>query len=95
MTKSVDYRKIVEEFMPEAVLLKGFDRHILSVNLHKDKVEVFYSLWGVLTQIMSNNQSSYDNSIHRLMLLVDESKKSNSCDITYFFYDDLPNPQLN
>lgn len=95
MTKQVDYRKIVEEYMPQAVLLKGFDRHILSVNLHKDKVEVFYSLWGVLNQMIIASDLEYDSAMQELMKIVHKTKDVNKCDITYFFYDDLPNPQLN
>lgn len=95
MTKAVDYRKIVYEFDPNVKLLTGFDKHILSVNLHKDKIEVFYSLWGVLTQLMAKSNLNYDDSLRQLMLKVQKEKDFNRSDVTYFFYDDSPNPQLN
>jgi hypothetical protein len=95
MTKAVDYRKIIEEFDPSVSLLKGFDRHILSVNLHRDKIEIFYSLFGVSSQIMSNYHLNYDDCLQKLMLIVQKEKNANKTDVTYFFYDDFPNPQLN
>ena len=94
MTKAIDYRKIVEEFNPNVSLLKGFDRHILSVNLHNDRIEVFYSLWGVLKQIMVNDELNYDKAMSKLILKV-EKENGNRSDLRNFFYDDLPNPQLN
>jgi hypothetical protein len=94
MTKAIDYRKIVEEFNPNVNLLKGFDRHILSVNLHNDRIEVYYSLWGVLRQMMVNEDLSYDNAMKKLILKV-EKENDNRSDLKNFFYDDLPNPQLN
>ena len=94
MTKAIDYRKIVEEFNPNVTLLKGFDRHILSVNLHNDRIEVYYSLWGVFRQMMVNEDLSYDNAMKKLILKV-EKENGNRSDLKNFFYDDLPNPQLN
>ena len=94
MTKPIDYRKVVEEFNPNVSLLKGFDRHILSVNLHNDRIEVFYSLWGVLKQMMVNDDLDYDKAMRKLILKVQE-ENANKSDLMNFFYDDLPNPQLN
>lgn len=94
MTKAIDYRKIIEEFNPNVSLLKGFDRHILSVNLHNDRVEVFYSLWGVLKQIMVNDELNYDKAMGKLILKV-QKENSNTRGLRTYFYDDLPNPQLN
>lgn len=94
MTKAVDYRKIVEEFNPNISLLKGFDKHILSVNLDYDRIEVYYSLWGVLKQIMLNEDLNYVNAMKKLILKV-EKENANQSDLKNFFYDDLPDPQLN
>jgi hypothetical protein len=94
MTKAIDYRKVVEEFNPNVSLLKGFDRHILSVNLHNDRIEVFYSLWGVLKQMMLNDDLDYNKAMRKLILKVQE-ENANKSDLMNFFYDDLPNPQLN
>jgi hypothetical protein len=94
MTKAVDYRKIVEEFNPNINLLKGFDRHILSVNLDDDRIEVYYSLWGVLKQMMVNEDLNYVNAMKKLILKV-EKENANQSDLKNFFYDDLPDPQLN
>lgn len=94
MTKAIDYRKIIEEFNPNVSLLKGFDRHILSVNLHNDRVEVFYSLWGVLKQMMVNDAVDYDKAMSKLILKV-QKENSNASVLRTYFYDDLPNPQLN
>lgn len=94
MTKAVDYRKIVEEFNPNISLLKGFDKHILSVNLDNDRIEVYYSLWGVLKQIMLNEDLNYVNAMKKLILKV-EKENANQSDLKNFFYDDLPDPQLN
>jgi hypothetical protein len=94
MTKPIDYRKVVEEFNPNVSLLKGFDRHILSVNLHNDRIEVFYSLWGVLKQMMVNDDLDYDKAMRKLILKVQE-EHANKSDLMNYFYDDLPNPQLN
>lgn len=94
MTKAVDYRKIVEEFNPNISLLKGFDKHILSVNLDNDRIEVYYSLWGVLKQIMLNEDLNYVNAMRKLILKV-EKENANQSDLKNFFYDDLPDPHLN
>jgi hypothetical protein len=94
MTKAVDYRKIVKEFNPNVDIMEGFDRHILSLNLKEEKIEVFYSLWGVVSQLITSKDLAYADAMSYLIkkVQVENSKRS---DVTYYFYDDLPNPELN
>jgi hypothetical protein len=55
---------------------------------------VFYSLWGVLKQMMVNDDLDYDKAMRKLILKVQE-EHANKSDLMNYFYDDLPNPQLN
>ena len=94
MTKAINFRKIIKEFNPNAEIIEGFDKYILSVAIKEDKIEVFCSLWSILNDWMVNKNLPYDEAMNTLVKIIgtENSKRS---DITYFFYDDLPNPQLN
>lgn len=94
MTKAVDYRKIVKEFYPHIELLEELSKHILSVVFKEDEIEIYCSLWGVLKDRMLKSNMSYEDSMRSLIKLVDTENRKTS-PVTYFFYDDLPNPQLN
>lgn len=95
MTKAVDYRKIVESYNPNANLLIGYDKHIVSVKLKQEHIEVFYSLWGVVNELMLKKQLTYDESLKELIEIFHKANDLKTSDITYYFYEDLPNPQLN
>jgi hypothetical protein len=94
LTKSVDFRKIINEFNPNTRLIEGFDKYILSVAIKEDKIEVFCSLWRILNDWMVNKNLSYEDSLKILVEMIGKENSKRS-DITYYFYDDLPNPQLN
>ena len=95
MKKAVNYRKIVESHNPNANLLIGYDKYIVSVKLKEEHIEVFYSLWGVINELMLKKQLTYDESLKDLIEMVHKANDLKRCDITYYFYEDLPNPQLN
>lgn len=95
MTKTIDYRKIVESYNPNAKLLMGYDKYIVSVNFKEEQIEVFYSLWGVVNELMLKKQLTYDESLKELIEIVHKANDLKTSDITYYFYEDLPNPQLN
>jgi len=95
MIKAENILKVLKEFRPEVNLLSGFDRHILSLNINEnDSIELYYSLWGVISQIIIDMNLSYVDAMEYLIKKV-SIEKANQSDVTYFFYDDLPNPQLN
>lgn len=94
MTKAVDYRKIVKEFNPDIEIIKEFDRHILSIVIKDAKIEVICSFWGIVTEFMNEGNLEYRDAILKVMQL-DNNNDTKRSDVTYFFYDDQPNPQLN
>jgi hypothetical protein len=94
MTKAVDYLKIVKEFYPHVELLDELSKHILSVVFKEEAVEIYCSLWGVLKERMIKSDMAYNDAMQSLIKLVDKENRKSSL-VTYFFYDDLPNPQLN
>ena len=94
MTKAVDYRKIVKEFNPDIEIIKGFDKHILSVIVKDSHIEVICSFWGIINDFMIHGELTYTQSILKVMQL-DNDNDTKRSDVTYFFYDDQPNPQLN
>ncbi len=94
MTKAVDYQKIVKEFYPHIELVEELSQHILSLVFKEEAIEVYCSLWGVLKERMIKRNMNYNDAMQSLIKLVDKENRKTSF-VTYFFYDDLPNPQLN
>ena len=94
MTKAVDYRKIVKEFNPDIEIIKGFDKHILSVIVKDSHIEVICSFWGIIKEFMNEDGLEYSDAILKIMQL-DNDNETKRSDVTYFFHDDQPNPQLN
>lgn len=94
LTKAVDYRKIVKEFNPDIEIIKGFDKHILSVIVKDSHIEVICSFWGIIKEFMNEDGLEYSDAILKIMQL-DNDNETKRTDVTYFFHDDQPNPQLN
>lgn len=79
---------------PNFNVMNGLEKHILQVTIKKKDIEIMLSLWGVAKDYMKKYNLDYDDSLKRMLHEIGtENSKLN--DITYVFYDDLPNPQLN
>jgi len=94
MTKVVDFKKIIKDFNPDIEVIKEFDKHILSVVVKDSEIEVICSFWGIINELMNQGNLEYSHAILKLMQLNNNNDTQRS-DVTYFFYDDQPNPQLN
>jgi hypothetical protein len=94
LTKSVDYRKIVKEFNPDIEIIKGFEKHILSIIVKDSHIEVICSFCGIIKEFMNEDGLEYSDAILKIMKL-DNDNDTKRTDVTYFFHDDQPNPQLN
>jgi hypothetical protein len=94
MTKAVDFKKIIRDFNPDIEIIKEFDKHILSVVVKDSEIEVICSFWSIINDFMNQGGLSYTDSILKVMKL-DNDNDTKRNDVTYFFYDDQPNPQLN
>ncbi len=94
MTKAVDFKKIIKDFNPDIDVIKEFDKHILSVVVKDSEIEVICSFWGIITEFMNEGNLEYTDAILKVMQL-DNNNDTQRSDVTYFFYDDQPNPQLN
>jgi len=95
MTNASKFKKIVEEYNPNVQLLQGLDRYIVSATINQDKIQVFYSLWGVINELMIRKQLSYDDCLKEIIQIVQKANEVKKCDITYYFIEDLPNHELN
>jgi hypothetical protein len=94
LTKAVDFKKIIKDFNPDIDVIKEFDKHILSVVVKDSEIEVICSFWGIITEFMNEGDLEYSDAILKIMQL-DNNNDTQRSDVTYFFYDDQPNPQLN
>jgi hypothetical protein len=94
MTKAVDFKKIIKDFNPDIEIIKEFDKHILSIVVKDSEIEVICSFWGIINEFMNQGGLTYTDSILKVMKL-DNDNDTKRSDVTYFFYDDQPNPQLN
>lgn len=94
LTKAVDFKKIIKDFNPDIQIIKEFDKHILSVVVKDSQIDVICSFWGIINDFMINGELTYTQSILKVMQL-DNDNDTKRSDVTYFFYDDQPNPQLN
>jgi hypothetical protein len=94
LTKAVDFKKIIKDFNPDIEIIKEFDKHILSVVVKDSQIDVICSFWGIIKDLMNEGELEYTNAIVKVMEL-DNDNDTKRSDVTYFFYDDQPNPQLN
>ena len=95
MMTTIDFIKVLQEFRPKLTLIKGYDRHIKSLKIEEDdQIVIYYSLWGVVSQIIVENNKSYADAIEFLIKKV-HSENEKQPDVTYLFLDDLPDSQLN
>lgn len=94
MTKAIDYSKIVKEFNPDIVIIKEFDKHIFTIIVKDSEIEVICSFWGIVKEFMNEDGLEYSDAILKIIQL-DNDNETKRSDITYFFHDDQPNPQLN
>lgn len=94
LTKAVDFNKIIKDFNPDIEIIKEFDKHILSVVFKDSQIDVICSFWSIITEFMNEGNLEYTDAIMKVMQL-DNDNDTKRSDVTYFFYDDQPNPQLN